>query len=325
MGKDYSKNHIVPKCYLDRFAEPGRSEYIIGTRLNKDGELKFYKQATDNVGYINDFYDVDDKDDTKYWEHYFAGTQDSLCGAPLGRIVAAATMAQPDTRILNDQEKDVLARIIMSQLLRVPSSINHTKTLYPAVSKSIKAITRSALPLAARSKFEKASRRAELTDKELMQLHLNSCFDSELFERYCSILKDRLWLVAINTQRSNMPFVTSDHPVLVEGFFSRQKGLYDNGIATALTGIFFPISPSVAILNYSCDGLIFLADKQIDRNDDGYSDIVAAIYEMLDGRITLLDDIPFIVEKNVAIMEQAHMFSFITQPLYDDSLSMDNE
>ncbi len=185
MGKDYSKNHIVPKCYLDRFAEKGRSGYVIGTRLNKDGKLTLYKQATENVGYIKDFYDVDDKDDKKHWEHFFAETQDALCGAPLGRIVAAATMAKPDTRILNDQEKDIFARIIMSQLLRVPSSINHTKTLYPAVSKWIKAFVRSALPLAARSKFEKASRRAELTDKELMQLHLNSCFDSELFERYC--------------------------------------------------------------------------------------------------------------------------------------------
>ena len=58
MGKDYSKNHIVPKRYLDRFADKGRSQYMIGTRIIEQGKVRFFMQATENVGYEKDIYDI---------------------------------------------------------------------------------------------------------------------------------------------------------------------------------------------------------------------------------------------------------------------------
>ena len=80
MAKDFTNQHIVPKRYLDRFGIKDRKTTIIGTRILEKGEVKFFTTSTDNVGYIKNYYDVTDKDDPKYWEHFFAKEIDTLCG-----------------------------------------------------------------------------------------------------------------------------------------------------------------------------------------------------------------------------------------------------
>ena len=74
MANDYTDQHIVPKRYLDRFGTKGRKATMIGTRMLKKGQVNFFIAATDDVGYIKNYYDVTDKDDSKYWEHFFANT-----------------------------------------------------------------------------------------------------------------------------------------------------------------------------------------------------------------------------------------------------------
>lgn len=113
-----------------------------------------------------------------------------------------------------------------------------------------------------------------------------------------------------------MPFITSDNPVLFERFFSDKKGLFVNGISDPFSCIFFPLSPSIAIINYSCAGLMFLADPQFDFNDPECGKTVSNIYDLMDGKTQMLNDEKFIGNKNIAIMDQAFRFSFIPQPLY---------
>lgn len=316
MGKELSKNHIVPKRYLDRFAEKSRNQYVIGTRIKKNDQVIFFPQSTENVGYLKDYYDVDDKPDKKYWEKFFAQTQDSLCGAELSRIIASATLSKPGTRILGEHEKDALARIIMSQMIRVPSSFDHTKAMYQPIAKEVKALARTIIPRKERARYEQVIRETNLSEIQLKQIHLNTTLKPENFDKYCEILKKRLWIVAINGIRDNMPFVTSDNPVLFEKLFSDKKGLFVNGLSDPFAAIFFPISPSIAIINYSCAGLMYLADPQFDFSDHECQKTVSRIYDSLDGRIQVLNDEKFIGNKNIAIMDQAFRFSFIPQPLY---------
>lgn len=80
MAKDFTDQHIVPKRYLDRFGTKAGKRTIIGTRIVMKGKLKFFSDSTANVGYIKNYYDVTDKNDPKYWEHYFAREIDTLCG-----------------------------------------------------------------------------------------------------------------------------------------------------------------------------------------------------------------------------------------------------
>lgn len=325
MGEDYKDNHIVPKRYLDRFAEKGRKQYLIGTMVFEDDKAIFFLQSTENVGYITDFYDVTDKGDVKYWEKYFAKNQDALCGTELSRIIALATVSNLGARILGEREKDVLARIIISQMIRVPSSFEHTKAMYPSIAKEVKALARTIIPRKDKARYEQVIRKTNLSEMQLKQIHLNVTLKPENFDKYCDILKKRLWIVAINGIRNNMPFATSDNPVLFEKLFSDRKGLFVNGLSDPFAAIFFPITPSIAIINYSCAGLMFLADPQFDFNEPDYKESVSKIYESMDGRTQVLRDIYFIGEKNIAIMNQAHIHSFLPQPLYDEVKKAERE
>jgi len=96
MGKEYVNQHIVPKRYLDRFASQIGDKRIIGTRLYTRGKVKFFLESTDNVGFIKNYYDVSDKEDPKYWEHFFASEIDSLCGKELSNIISTITMSHKE-------------------------------------------------------------------------------------------------------------------------------------------------------------------------------------------------------------------------------------
>ena len=52
MTKDYTKQHIVPKSYLNRFGTKVGKKTLIGIRLIKNGKPTFFTDATDDVGYI---------------------------------------------------------------------------------------------------------------------------------------------------------------------------------------------------------------------------------------------------------------------------------
>lgn len=72
---EYTKQHIVPKSYLKRFAQKGESAYRIGV-IQKDN--RHYIDSINNVGYIKNYYDVDFLEDKKKWEHYFDDNVESL-------------------------------------------------------------------------------------------------------------------------------------------------------------------------------------------------------------------------------------------------------
>ena len=50
----YTKQHIVPRAYLNGFATPGKGKdkYMIGVRQK---DLKHYTTSTNNVGYIQNY------------------------------------------------------------------------------------------------------------------------------------------------------------------------------------------------------------------------------------------------------------------------------
>lgn len=87
MAKDFTNQHIVPKRYMDRFGRKDGKRTIIGTRITNKGNVKFFEDSTANVGYIKNYYDVTDKNDPKYWEHYFAREIDTMCGQAMENFI----------------------------------------------------------------------------------------------------------------------------------------------------------------------------------------------------------------------------------------------
>lgn len=301
MAKDYTNQHIVPKRYLDRFGRKDGKRTIIGTRIVSKDNVRFFEDSTANVGYIKNYYDVTDKTDSKYWEHYFAREIDTLCGQAMENIIAQVTLSQKNTTVLSDQDKAVLSKVIVAQLMRVPESIDYVKNvLYPRVSVQVKEDLISALPPAFVEKHMEQIMSTEFSEQEQKELMFNHSFEPVNFDRYCDVLQAGVWVVYVNMHRDTMPFLTSDNPVLVEGVGSKDTGMFPNGLGNATTCIFYPLSPGIAVSIYSRKGIMGL------------------VADEYDGRKILLDEEKYIMSRNIKIMAQAHCHSFIPQPLYDE-------
>ena len=300
MAKDYTNQHIVPKRYLDRFGKKDGKRTIIGTRIVSKGSVRFFEDSTANVGYIKNYYDVTDKNDPKYWEHYFAREIDTLCGQAMENIIAKVTLTQKNATVLSDQDKAMLSKVIVAQLMRIPESIDYVKNvLYPRVSAQVKDDLISALPPAFVEKHMEQIISTELSEQDQKELLFNHSFEPVNFDRYCDMLQNGIWVVYVNMHRDTMPFLTSDNPVLIEGVGSKDTGMFRNGLANPATCIFYPLSPGIAVAIYSRQGILGL------------------VADEYDGRKILLNEEKYIMSRNVNIMAQAHRHSFIPQPLYD--------
>ena len=301
MAKGYTNQHIVPKRYLDRFGTKDGKRTIIGTRIVSKGNVRFFTESTENVGYIKNYYDVTDKNDPKYWEHYFAREIDTLCGQDMENIIAKVTLSCPNVTVLSAHDKEVMSKLIIAQLMRIPKRIDYVKTvLYPRVSAQVKEDLVSTLPPAFFEKHREQIMNTEFSEQDQKELVLNHSFEPVNFDRYCKVLQDGIWVAYLNTRWDTMPFLTSDNPVLLEGVGSKETGMFRNGLANPATCIFYPLSPGIAVAIYSRQGILGLAADEYD------------------GRKVLLDELKYIMSRNVNIMAQAHRHSFIPQPLYDE-------
>ena len=98
-----------------------------------------------------------------------------------------------------------------------------------------------------------------------------------------------------------MPFFTSDNPVLVEATGSGKIGVFHNGLANPATTLFYPLCPSIAVAIFSNRSIVGVAAKHLG----------------IDGRKLTISEPKYVMDKNLKIIEQAYLHSFIPQPCFD--------
>ena len=204
---DYVKQHIVPKRYLDRFTFYKSGKPSLGVRIIDKGKVKYFTRPPGDVGFIKRFYDVTDKEDPKYWEHYLDDEFDKLYGKPLEKIIAGITLSNFNY-CLSVEDKELLTKIIISQMFRIPSTYSKYKD---DLEKSLKEYSKRFL-----SRYPKHDR--ELLTGEVNKVHKNKNWKNEviletmlnpdLIEWCCNHIVNNIWLVLYNF--SNVPFATSD-------------------------------------------------------------------------------------------------------------------
>ena len=300
MSEEYKNQHIVPQAYLNRFAVKQENSYIIGTRLNSNGRksIKFFTNSVRNVAYIENYYDTLQQKDKKHWEHYLDKNFDTLCGTPLGNIISTITLSTEKSIVLTAESKNILSRIIMSQAIRIPSylneqieqSVNMLNSYKKEIIRNLTDIDDAKKELIEEISFDSDTRK---------NIVLEGLFGEERFSRFCNALEQKMWIVFYNGIRSQMPFVTSDNPVLFLDTKGKITKINKIGIANDDAVIFYPISPAILIGIYSPTSY-FGAMQQYDC------------------RKLIIDDEKFILKVNTELISQSHIHSFFPEPLFTD-------
>lgn len=303
MAKEYVRQHIVPKRYLDRFASGKAGKEQIGTRYCADNGSApvFFPKRTDEVGYIKNFYDVTDKDDPKYWEHYFADNIDTLCGKPLEHIIQTTNLSYDGAVVLTKADRTALSKLIVAQMLRIPSSVEYVQgELYDRISRTVKQRILDAFPPLISKAIENRVWSIDISQQELKEFYFNQSFSAEKFEYYCSIMDNRTYVVYYNKRWKTEPFITSDNPVVINSLSKSEIGVFRCGISDPCTCIFFPISPAIAVASYSRQG------------------IITGSAASLDNQMVVIDEHRWVINMNYKQMMQAYQYVFLPQPLYDE-------
>ena len=291
MESKYIKQHIVPKSYLQRFADKGDSAYRIGVWQKNN---KHYIASIDNVGYLKNYYDVEHLEDKKKWEHFFSENIEAPCDKPISHIISRTMLSSITATILYDYDKLIMSRYIITQLYRVPAFIDYH------IGNSKKKVDTYKADILKRvcflpTEYQETIRNINFTDdqyKDNILLHLESNLD-----RYCKVLTQKVWVVYVN--QTSLPFITSDDSVVMTNIQSKSTSRNDNGIGNESTLIFFPLNSHIAIGIYP----------------KSFSWING-----LDGKIAILksNDTKWVCHMNLDIMNQCYNQTFLPIDLYNN-------
>lgn len=299
MSENFKKQHIVPQSYLSRFAVHKKADTpIMGVRLQCETvpNPKFFLSSAADVAYRNNYYDTYAKQDAKFWEHYMDRNFDRLCGKPLENIVSSIMLSLHNEKVLTSKHKDVLARIILSQSIRVPTVFEGQLNRSDEIISSYKDSFITKHPNLDSSKIE-AIKNIDFSADERKNIVLEAMFDEPRFNNFCEILKQKTWVVYYNAIAKNFPFVTSDNPVIYAELGSKKSELIKIGLLSDQLVVLFPITPQLLIGIYS-------------------PELYFGIIGRYDSRAISIDDAAFITKINTLIINQSYVHSFLPPPLY---------
>ena len=299
--RSFTKQHIVPRAYLNHFATPGRgkNKFLIGVRQN---DLNHYIDSTDNVGYQKNYYDdVEYPDDKKHWERFYATEIEAPCLKTITNLIAKATLSYDGNIYLTNSEKYELSKFIVAQFLRVPNFIDYQ--IYNAQNKIFPEYKTEFLTTFNHllSKQQKCTiKNIFFTDDQVKHIILSHINDLDKLNQYCDILISKPWVVYINRYYKEMPFITSDNPVVMANLRTKSFSRSDNGLGNINTVIFFPINPYIAIGIYPHqfrDSLKKWNSKELICSDE---------------------DIRFIITMNHCEISQCHNQAFLPIGFYNE-------
>ena len=219
-----------------------------------------------------------------------------LCGKPLDNIVAKITLCPSDQMVITKSDKELLARIIISQCARVPAFLDANIKKTEDQLEEYKQEFLSSLP-SINEKQRNLIKQITFDFDERKNIDLSSVFDANRFQRFCNVLTQKVWCIYYNRIRNTMPFITSDNPVVITDIKGREETMTSIGIANDRTVILYPITPSILIGIYS--PAIFFGQL-----------------EKFDGYRTTIDDMKFITNVNMMLMRQSYIHSFLPEPLF---------
>lgn len=319
MSKEKKKQHFVPRCYLERWAVPGKYQvFVFNKQQKKTYPASIYDVASERYFYDMDFTGIlteDDlrrygfsvcdpkhADDEQYIENYFSNQIEDDFKNRLTLIIDRATNMSPweikNCYFLSEVDKYNLSLHLALQYIRVKSVRNSIADTEDCLRQA----------LADMKAPQELVDRYTVPESQLPYIHGSMILDSKEIENISKSFFSLTWILQIN--RTPKPFFTSDSPIGTEAHihhpFMSMAGLKSRGVEA-----YFPLSPNLMLLMY--DGEYHTELSSSDRR----------VVELYDGRIVDFMNERCVVHTDGCIYSITNDFSVIDEMLKKDPRVLD--
>lgn len=241
--------HIVPRSYLKLFAESNsKKNFIIGVKQRSYSNFISFKKSINSVACFPDYYEVPDKI-INYWEDFFANKIEPYCTLRLPFLIQKILQLKSGDIALTSEEISDLCTFICVQSFRVPPWINESYILGHNSLEEEKSDIRStlipSLPEHLQAVAEETLSNTNYSDSSIKDIMLETLTNADKLKKYVQILSQKTWAAYINT--TNIPFFTSDNPVVRYNMQAHSSSYSKNGLANNYSTLLFPLTPSILI------------------------------------------------------------------------------
>lgn len=259
--KDPTKHHYVPKVYLKYFAKERKKDefflYVYDKLQNKT-----FPRNIDDIGYGKNYNRVKSgkylppvpDNNELYYEKKFQKLIENDWNSLVNQFTATCTLSTKK-KILSHDLKFMLAKLMIIQALRTPNAREltrekaplSTQKVFDALTPVIRNFSREDL----KKSFNTMKQDFSFSEEHVKSFHLLATTDDNRIERMARIMvQSRIWIVYKSPDIINLPFITSDNPVVFYNPISDKYGIGPNGINVKTTVIGFPITPQYFIITF---------------------------------------------------------------------------
>ena len=235
------RHHIVPQCYLKYFVnDSGKIKVFDKLRI-----YEYYASPKD-LAVRRDFYRDYLRSNELIWEEFYSMNVENRLPETFEKIINKSTKLKSTEKILVDEVKNKMSKIIITQLFRTEKWRRHS---YNSFSPKI--------PLILKNTKEKLDLLKERTGETYISKTGLEAFAKNQYLKLanheitlnisCQILIDRNWIL-IRSKLNDKKIFTSDNPVVLYNEKLKSYKIEDNYITDSNNFIFFPISTQLFLM-----------------------------------------------------------------------------
>ena len=239
------QQHIVPKVYLRNFCDSNNKNQIyFFDKINKKTELT----NIDNVAKEKGFYTDLSKEDNEYYEKFYSTSVEPKLGHLLSHILIAATMYYNDAPLISDDQRLLLSKMLVFQMLRTRNARELLREKAKFVADRITTeVLKMLISINRKDLLSVVEKYRTLDDEVFRELAFPATIDESRLKKYCSLIDAMICVFYDN--KTDIDFITSDNPVIIKRLSAAAPK--DIGIGVAGLGnidciLAYPINPRLA-------------------------------------------------------------------------------
>lgn len=251
------KHHYVPRSYLYFFSQNGKIRALENktkknycVNINDVAEIRYYNKINQGKFIIDS-----PNGDPYYYEFKYNQLIEGEIPRIIGNIVSACTISPFEKSILTYEIKIELAKLIVVQLLRTPQFRQYVYEIglpvFDNVIGRIRNQINSFTDFVKKEQLIGELEECKYNDAFVKSVHLSVTTDENRINQFCEFLVcNRSWCIFQNELYKDIPFVTSDTPVIMYNLQNGNVGPKNNAFENSSTIITMPLTPRYCITLY---------------------------------------------------------------------------